>query len=160
MLNISPAPATPSVSDTSCMANCDLEDEPDMEVKSEYMPRERPTRLVVPAAGQPLPDTWGLCSVFDLAFLPIPPCVGAAHRPSAPKHSASTLQKQNHTKVTREQGVVRCQRLHHTETPAWKDQETARRARQKPPRPPKKAKTISRKLAELVGAGAFTQTGP
>ena len=152
MLNISPAPATPSVSDTSCMANCDLEDEPDMEVKSEYMPRERPTRLVVPAAGQPLPDTWGLCSVFDLAFLPIPPCVGAARRPNVHQDSASALQEQTHTRVTREPGIVRCQRLHHTDTQAWKEQETARRARQIVPRPPKKAKTISRKLAEMVGA--------
>lgn len=130
----------------------DLEDldEPDLELTSGHMTSERPTRVLVPAAGQPLPDTWGLTSVFDLAFLPVPATRACWARPSLPAGAQVPLQDQVHTVITREAGVTRCQRQHYTETLAWQEQERARRARQRPPRPPRKAKTMGKQLAEMV----------
>jgi len=37
------------------------------------------------------------------------------------------------------------------ETAEWAEREQARRARQKPPRPTKRAKTMGKKFAELIG---------
>lgn len=131
----------------------DLE-EPDLELKTGCMTSERPTRRLVPAAGQPLPETWGLTSVFDLAYLPVPVTNACTARPAraAPASARIPLQDQVHTVITREPGITRCQRQHYSETLAWQEQEQARRARQRPPRPPRKAKTMGKQLAELVRA--------
>lgn len=128
----------------------DLE-ECDLILQSGHMTGERPARLVVPAAERPLPDTWGLTSVFDLAYLPLPVlrCGRGGRIALAP--AKLPLQDQVHIVVTREPGVTRCQRQHYSETQAWLDQERARRARQRPPKPTAKAKTKSSKLIDLVG---------
>lgn len=126
-------------------------DECDLTLPSGHMTSERPTRLLVPAAGRPLPDTWGLTSVFDLAYLPLPGL--RCWRSGRIAHTPATLplQDQVHTIITREPGVTRCQRQHYSETQVWLDQERARRARQRPPKPTAKAKTKSSKLVDLVG---------
>jgi hypothetical protein len=48
-------------------------------------------------------------------------------------------------------GVHRVIRQRPEETPEWQEREAARRARQRPPKPTRKAKTRSRKLLELIG---------
>jgi hypothetical protein len=53
--------------------------------------------------------------------------------------------------VERTAGLVKVARLAPEETDEWKAREAARRARQTPPRPVKKARTKSRKLRELIG---------
>jgi hypothetical protein len=149
------APAAASLQDHDAWGYLDgLEglDEPDLELSTGHMTRERPTRLLVPAAGQPLPETWGLTSVFDLAYLPVPAANACPARPTlaAPAGARIPLQDLVHTVITREPGITRCQRQHYSETLAWQEQERARRARQRPPRPPRKAKTMGKQLAELV----------
>lgn len=54
-------------------------------------------------------------------------------------------------RVFRDAGTVRCIRIQEQDTAEWQERETARRARQKPPKPTAKAKTKSRKLSDLVG---------
>ena len=56
------------------------------------------------------------------------------------------------TKVQRDADVVRCIRIQEQDTTEWIEREIARRARQRPPKPTAKAKTIGRKLIDMVGA--------
>ncbi len=56
------------------------------------------------------------------------------------------------TKVQRDAGIIRCVRIQEQDTTEWIEREIARRARQRPPKPTKGAKTMSRALAELTGA--------
>lgn len=53
--------------------------------------------------------------------------------------------------VRKEAGSVVVVRMLQQETQEWKERETARRARQKLPKPPRAAKTRSKKLLELAG---------
>lgn len=53
--------------------------------------------------------------------------------------------------VTREDGVTRHVAVREQDTEEWAERERQRRARQRPPRPPKGAKTRSRKLQDLIG---------
>lgn len=48
-------------------------------------------------------------------------------------------------------GIVRVRRIAIQDTPEWQEKEAARRARQKPPRPPAKAKTRGKKVREWDG---------
>lgn len=48
-------------------------------------------------------------------------------------------------------GVHRVIRQRPEETPEWQEKERARRAKQRPPKPTRKAKTRSKKLLELIG---------
>jgi len=108
---------------------------------------------LVPAAGQPLPNTKGFSSVFDL---------GETLRFAAPSiklFGAKTkmraqdvcIQDAVHLCISRQPGVVSVRRVHYLETAEWQEREAARRARQRPPKPTAKAKTKSRKLVDLVG---------
>lgn len=84
-------------------------------------------------------------SVFDLATLGLSLKVRLMQTP---------LEASEHRRAVREEGVTRCIGAAYPSnrwTPERQEQEIARRARQKPPRPPKGAKTRSRKLLELVG---------
>lgn len=58
---------------------------------------------------------------------------------------------QSFLSVRREAGTVVVVRMLQQETEEWKQRETARRARQKPPKPAGAAKTRSKKLLALVG---------
>ncbi len=118
----------------------------------------------VDAKSTRMPDTRAVASIFDMGYqvaaqevldgfmLQQPEPAQADTKPAKP----AAFQDQAHTKVTREPGVIRCQRLHHTDTQEWQERETARRARQKPPKPPKAAKTMGAKLVELVGTADAT----
>lgn len=53
--------------------------------------------------------------------------------------------------VTREDGVTRHVAIREQDTEEWAERERARRARQRPPRPVKGAKTRSKKLNQLIG---------
>ena len=55
--------------------------------------------------------------------------------------------------ISREFGRVKVVRLQPAETEEWQAKEQARRARQRPPKPVKKAKTRSKKLLEMIGEG-------
>jgi hypothetical protein len=122
----------------------DLDDEPP------------PIKRWVKAADQPLPRTSGFVSVFDLAAMSLHmrPLSLFGHRPARTGDEAVRIQDAIHIEIERYAGHVKVRRLHHTETQAWHDQEVARRARQRPPRPSAKVKTKSRKFAALIGVGA------
>lgn len=96
-----------------------------------------------------MPDTAGWPSIFDLAASV---AFGNAWPPPTdqplPQRSAAldALQDQIHLAVERSAGLVRCRRLHHTDTQAWRDQEAARRARQVLPPPPKQGFRLKRRL--------------
>lgn len=53
--------------------------------------------------------------------------------------------------VTREDGVTRHMAIREQDTEEWAERERQRRARQRPPRPVKGAKTRSKKLEQLIG---------
>lgn len=55
------------------------------------------------------------------------------------------------TRVVRTDGVVKCIRIIEQETDEWKVREAARRAKQIVPKPPKSAKTFSKKFQDLIG---------
>lgn len=111
-----------------------------------------PVHRIVPANGQPFPATSGFVSVFDMAAMSkhLPPSrLGGL---DSAKCATKRIQDATHLAIEREAGVVRVRRIHYLDTRAWIEQEAARRARQKPPKPTAKAKTKSRKLIEMVGA--------
>lgn len=54
-------------------------------------------------------------------------------------------------RVIREAGTVRLERLLPQETEEWQERERARRAKQRPPKPTKKARTRGEKLLALIG---------
>lgn len=103
----------------------------------------------VSAAEAPPPKTRAPRSIFDLAASQViaeAMCRRGFRATPEPK----TIQQAAHKQVTREGSVTRCTRLHHTDTTEWQEREAARRARQKVPKPPKGAKTIGKKLRELI----------
>lgn len=98
-----------------------------------------PVHNLVPAAGQPLPDTHGWPSIFDFAgYVGLNP--NSANGPtlkSTSKGEALEIQDQVHLSIVRSVGIVRCRRVHYLDTAAWQEKEAARRARQVLPKPPK-----------------------
>lgn len=101
------------------------------------------------AVDRPSPDTAAWPSIFDLAAAAKFGHFGSTRlKRRAPVHArTSALQDQVHLSIQREPGRVVCRRVHHQDTDAWKQQETARRARQVLPRPPKQTFRIKRTAA-------------
>jgi len=84
-----------------------------------------------------------LCSVFDLA------------RFTLTMRGKATMQAhRQHRRIERSDGVTRCTVLLAQETPEYKIREAVRRAKQVLPKPPRSAKTFSKKFAALVGMSA------
>lgn len=135
-------PPTHRVSSRPSLGECDdeLNDDPP------------PVHRIVPAYGMPLPVTAGFVSVFDMAGMSkhLPPLRLCGS--NSAKCATTRIQDATHLAIEREAGVVRVRRIHYLDTRAWIEQEAARRARQKPPKPTAKAKTKGRKLLEMVGA--------
>jgi hypothetical protein len=131
----------------------ELADEAEMAVSSEYASGERPTHLLLSATGQALPETRAPRSVFDLSDLDGFSWLMDGRARLQSLNRPPTIQEQTHTVITREIGVTRCKRLHHTETREWQEQETARRARQIVPRPPKQSFKLSKKAKGLHDDG-------
>jgi hypothetical protein len=92
-------------------------------------------RVVVATDAKPLKVSAPV-SVFGLATHPV-------------NLRLQTGGKQAITRVERKDGLVRCVRILEQDTDEWKEREAARRARQVLPKPPKGAKTISKKLRAL-----------
>jgi len=95
-----------------------------------------------------------IISATDADPLPISGPVSIFHM-SAAKPVTVKLKRdesRSFTKVQRDAGVVRCVRIQEQDTTEWIEREIARRARQKPPKPTAKAKTMGRALSELAGA--------
>ncbi len=81
-----------------------------------------------------------VASAFDLALVDLRIAVGRGQ----PDREIRRI-------VTREDGVTRHVAIREQDTPEWAERERQRRARQRPPRPPKGAKTRSKKLEQLIG---------
>lgn len=95
-----------------------------------------------------------IISATDADPLPISGPVSIFHM-SAGKPVTVKLKRdesRSFTKVQRDADVVRCIRIQEQDTTEWIEREIARRARQKPPKPTAKAKTMGRALSELAGA--------
>lgn len=95
-----------------------------------------------------------IISATDADPLPISGPVSIFHM-SAAKPVTVKLKRdesRSFTKVQRDADVVRCIRIQEQDTSEWIEREIARRARQKPPKPTAKAKTMGRTLSELAGA--------
>jgi hypothetical protein len=112
-------------------------------------------KAVVPASLTRMPETRAVASVFDLGCQAAASHLIAGFMAPKPKQAKAkakpdAIQDRIHTRVIRDGGVIRCERLHHTETEAWQEQETARRAKQKPPKPGAKYKTMGDKLKEVM----------
>lgn len=85
-------------------------------------------------------------SVFDLAEKPM------ELRGRQP--ITSTVPPQTAQRIERLEGITRCTSIVIQDTPEWMERERQRRARQRPPRPPRGAKTRSKKLSALIGEEA------
>jgi hypothetical protein len=108
--------------------------------------------LRVSAASCDLPRTTAPRSIFEMSMaLALESAQSADPQPAAEPDQAPSFQDAPHLDIQREAGLVRVKRLHHTETTEWQEREAARRARQKSPRAPAKARTVGRRLAELIG---------
>lgn len=115
-----------------------------MHAADEFLERDDDpsVHLLVPAEGQPLPETRAWPSIFDLAaamafgFEPPAETIRSARR-SRGCGDPALIQNQVHTRIEREPGRISCRRLHYLDTDAWRDQEAERRARQVLPRPPR-----------------------
>lgn len=104
-----------------------------------------PVQRVVPAARSSLPPMLGARSVFDL---------GAAlmTRNTAPAPEASPPPATGRI-IVREGGITRHIAVRPQDTPEWAEKETARRARQRPPRP-------SRQKFKMKGSRAWADQNP
>lgn len=114
---------------------------------------------IIPATQTKMPETRAAASIFDLAYQFTAEqvisefMVGDISQPKAnskKKTKLPAIQEQIHTRVIRDAGTVRCIRMHHTDTTEWQEREAARRARQRPPKPGSKYKTMSEKLKETI----------
>lgn len=103
-----------------------------------------PVRLVVSAAGRQPPKTIAPRSIFDAAGSSIP---------RTRLRSAECTVQRARKVVELGDGIRRHIALLPQETEEWAERERARRARQRPPKPTKKARTVGKKLAELIGEG-------
>jgi hypothetical protein len=103
-----------------------------------------PVHRLVPAAGQPLPKTLGFVSVFDMAVMSLHqgPFNLSGFRRTQKEKTGQRIQDVAHLSIERGAHGVKVRRMHHTETEEWKERETARRARQTPPKPPRQDFTL------------------
>lgn len=87
-----------------------------------------PVQRIVPARGAGLPSVLGLRSVFEMgASVQRSGLVGAGGAPLPARSSV----------IVRDGGVIRHTSVREQDTDEWAEKERQRRARQKPPRPPK-----------------------
>ncbi len=106
-------------------------------------PIETPIRLLSDAATCRHIDASRLAvSVFSLAAVEL-----------KLRSKAKTREYKFHRRIEHLPGLTRCTVISEHETPAGKEREFQRRAKQVMPRPPKAAKTMSKKFADLVGVG-------
>lgn len=129
-----------------------MADETDLDVSSGHISGECSTQLISAASDRPLPETRAPSSVFDLADISRFGWLGAVRKAGQTAAKPPPIQERVHTVITRDFGLIRCKRLHHTETVEWKEQEAARRARQIVPRPQAKYKTKGENLKQLAPA--------
>jgi hypothetical protein len=93
---------------------------------------------IVKASDCTPPATIAPRSVFDLAGHQV--VAKAMRRKHEPREERPRqIQTETHLRVTKEFGITRVVRMHHTETEEWKERETARRARQIVPKPSKQS---------------------
>jgi hypothetical protein len=108
-----------------------------------------PVRRVVPATECQTPRISSPRSVFEIAQFPLPRwrMVGAGYQ------AANEPKKLLAAGLKREPGVTRCEGASYPVrwTAVDFDRERARRARQRPPKPTKRAKTRGKKLRDLIG---------
>jgi predicted component of type VI protein secretion system len=104
-------------------------------------------RVVLALEAEP-PQTTGIRSVFDL------PAVVLSKPPGPEKPEPAAQPRYGRT--VRELGVTRHIAMRHDETEEWQERERARRARQRVPRPSRKARTRGKKLLDLIGQEAAT----
>lgn len=83
----------------------------------------------------------GPASVFDLAAWPMKIA------------SRMTGQHKTITRIERTDTGVRCTRILPQDTAEWQERERARRARQRPPKPTQRAKTMSEKMRAVLAPG-------
>lgn len=119
--------------------------------------RERVTSWQLDMLGEPTPVRRWVCvirrkpgptpkpraviaDVFALALAPLRIAVGKG-----------ATERQVRRQVIQEDGITRVVTLREQDTPEWAERERQRRARQRPPRPTKGAKTRSKKLNDLIG---------
>lgn len=106
-------------------------------------PIETPIRLLRDAATCPHIDASRLAvSVFSLASVDL-------------KLRGKTKPREYrfHRRIEHLQGRTRCTVISEHETPEGKEREFQRRAKQVIPKPPKGARTMNKKFADLVGVG-------
>lgn len=116
--------------------------------EAEIWAEQQPVHRIVAAAGLSPPVTRAARSVFDLA-------AGLGETTSDVTPDASPYPAEVR-QVVRTGGTTRhvgCAYPSNRWTPEREEQERARRARQRPPKPVKGARTRSRKLSEMIGEG-------
>jgi len=99
-----------------------------------------------------MPVTSGACSVFARGAVLAVQAMAAEARARRKADGAPREAKPLY-RVNRGNGVTTCERILPQETDEWAEREAARRARQKPPKPGKAAKTRGAKLMGLIGGG-------
>jgi hypothetical protein len=106
-------------------------------------PDDWPIQQVQTQAAQCRHPTSIVTSVFDLA-----------HTPFRLRSEAKAKVSRKHHRIERLGDVTRHTRILEQDTNEWKEQEIRRRAKQIVPRPPKKARTMSKRFAVMVGVSA------
>lgn len=85
---------------------------------------------IVPAAGAAMPKSLGPCSVFAMASAPTARPVRLAPTGTSSPPPAGRI-------IVREDGITRHTAVRLQDTEEWAEKERQRRARQRPPRPPR-----------------------
>lgn len=98
-------------------------------------------RVVLALDAEP-PQTTGIRSVFDMA-------AAVLSKPAKPPKPEQT-EPPRYGVTLREVGVTRHVARRHDETEEWAERERQRRARQRVPKPTKRARTRGRKLLEMI----------
>lgn len=89
-----------------------------------------PVQRIVPAAGASLPKSLGPCSVFAMAS-------ALSSKPAQAIPAPSDQPAQIGRIIVREDGITRHTAVRLQDTEEWAEKERQRRARQRPPRPPR-----------------------
>lgn len=104
-------------------------------------------RVVLALEAEP-PQTTGIRSVFDMAASVL---CKPGRGPDGEVQDRPTPQPPRYGVTVREVGVTRHVARRHDETEEWAEKERQRRARQRLPKPSKRARTRGRKLLDLIG---------
>lgn len=105
-----------------------------------------PEHRVIKAKEAPKVTTTAPRSVFDLAAAGVMLRTGGRFGAAPASLASAPLYR-----VEREDGRTRVVRLRPDETDEWAERERIRRAKQRPPKPVKAARTKGEKLKELIG---------